>query len=103
MVANAGIALLRPFLESALACTCFDWFHYQPHTTRSATTEEFRRIQAVNVEGVMHCFKYGALQMIKQGRGGRIIGQSPSILILIGKLPMQNARYRGMLHGGKAR
>jgi meso-butanediol dehydrogenase/(S,S)-butanediol dehydrogenase/diacetyl reductase len=31
---------------------------------------------AVNVDGVFFCYKYAALQMIKQGKGGRIIGAS---------------------------
>lgn len=30
---------------------------------------------SVNVRGVMLSYKYAALQMIKQGRGGRIIGR----------------------------
>ncbi|KAJ3487423.1 hypothetical protein NLJ89_g11712 [Agrocybe chaxingu] len=56
MVANAGIALVAPLLES--------------------TTQEFERVLSVNVIGVYHCYKYAALQMVKQGRGGRIIGAS---------------------------
>lgn len=44
-----------------------------------ATTEEFLRVLNVNTVGVMHCFKYAALQMIKQGRGGRIIGRIISV------------------------
>ena len=31
---------------------------------------------AVNVRGTFLCYKYAAQQMIKQGRGGRIIGAS---------------------------
>lgn len=56
MVANAGIALHKPFIETL--------------------TEEWDRIVAINLRGVMLCYKYAALQMIKQGRGGRIIGAS---------------------------
>ncbi|CAA7268621.1 unnamed protein product [Cyclocybe aegerita] len=56
MVANAGIATIVPLLES--------------------TTQQFERILSVNVIGVYHCYKYAALQMVKQGRGGRIIGAS---------------------------
>lgn len=33
-------------------------------------------MMAVNVRGVFLCYKYAALQMIKQGRGGRIVGAS---------------------------
>ncbi|KAI0945034.1 hypothetical protein AcW1_001823 [Taiwanofungus camphoratus] len=56
MIANAGIAVLKPFLETS--------------------TEEWDRIVSVNLRGVMLCYRYAALQMIKQGRGGRIIGAS---------------------------
>ncbi|CCM06776.1 uncharacterized protein FIBRA_09074 [Fibroporia radiculosa] len=54
MVANAGIALFKPMLET--------------------TVDDLDRLVAVNMRGVMLCYKYAALQMIKQGRGGRIIG-----------------------------
>jgi len=56
MVANAGIALHKTFLETS--------------------TEEWDRIMSINLRGVMLCYKYAAIQMIKQGRGGRIIGAS---------------------------
>lgn len=39
-----------------------------------ATVEDFERIMAVNVQGVMLCFKHAAQEMAKQGRGGRLIG-----------------------------
>ncbi|KAF9041540.1 hypothetical protein BJ165DRAFT_1489668 [Panaeolus papilionaceus] len=32
------------------------------------------KVFSVNVKGAFLCYKYAALQMIKQGRGGRIIG-----------------------------
>ncbi|KAJ3487499.1 hypothetical protein NLI96_g3493 [Meripilus lineatus] len=55
MVANAGImGPISPMLEVSI--------------------EDFRRVQAVNVEGVFFCYKYAAQQMNQQGRGGRIIG-----------------------------
>ncbi|KAH9949652.1 NAD-binding protein [Amylocystis lapponica] len=56
IVANAGIVFQKTMLETS--------------------TEEWDRMMAVNVRGVMLCYKYAALQMIKQGRGGRIIGAS---------------------------
>ncbi|KAH9952006.1 NAD-binding protein [Amylocystis lapponica] len=56
LVANAGVALLEPFVDSKL-----DTWH---------------KTFAVNVHGVMLCYKYAARAMIKQGRGGRIIGAS---------------------------
>jgi len=56
MVANAGLLLLKPLLDTSL--------------------EEFEQIMNVNSRGIMLCFKYAAVQMIKQGKGGRIIGAS---------------------------
>ncbi|KAF7968381.1 hypothetical protein HWV62_30877 [Athelia sp. TMB] len=40
------------------------------------TAEDFERIFAVNVKGVFFCYKHAGLQMVAQGRGGRIIGAS---------------------------
>ncbi|CAL1706540.1 unnamed protein product [Somion occarium] len=51
-----GITLFKPFLET--------------------TVEDFHKLMSVNVLGVTLCFQYAARQMIKQGRGGRIIGAS---------------------------
>ncbi|KAF8886663.1 acetoin reductase family protein [Gymnopilus junonius] len=56
MVANAGICITKPFFET--------------------TAEDFHRLFAVNVDGVFFCYKHAGLQMIKQGKGGRIIGAS---------------------------
>jgi len=58
MVANAGIAPGAPFLET--------------------TVEQLDAINAVNIRGTFICYKYAALQMIKQGNGGRLIGASSS-------------------------
>jgi meso-butanediol dehydrogenase / (S,S)-butanediol dehydrogenase / diacetyl reductase len=54
MVANAGIAVTAPMLET--------------------TAEQWRRTFDVNVMGVVHCYRAAARQMIAQGRGGRLIG-----------------------------
>lgn len=54
MVANAGISMYKPLFHTSV--------------------EDFERIMAINVLGVMLCFKHAAMQMIKQGRGGRLIG-----------------------------
>lgn len=43
-------------------------------TFGKASGEEFDKIISVNLRGVMLCYKYAAIQMIAQGRGGRIIG-----------------------------
>lgn len=40
----------------------------------AATLADWNKMQSVNVVGTMLCYKYAAMQMIKQGRGGRIIG-----------------------------
>jgi meso-butanediol dehydrogenase/(S,S)-butanediol dehydrogenase/diacetyl reductase len=54
MVANAGVAVTAPLLET--------------------TDEQWRRTFEVNVLGVVHCYRAAARQMIDQGRGGRLIG-----------------------------
>ncbi|KAI0285432.1 NAD-binding protein [Russula aff. rugulosa BPL654] len=54
MVANAGIFLMKSFVET--------------------TAEDLDRILGVNLRGTFLCYKYAGLQMISQGRGGRIIG-----------------------------
>ena len=54
MVANAGIALTAPLLET--------------------TGEQWQQTMDVNVKGVLHCYQAAARQMIDQGRGGRLIG-----------------------------
>ncbi|KAJ7220734.1 hypothetical protein GGX14DRAFT_431901 [Mycena pura] len=38
--------------------------------------EEWDRVLSINARGPFLCYKYAALQMIQQGRGGRIIGAS---------------------------
>ncbi|KAI0312319.1 NAD-P-binding protein [Amylostereum chailletii] len=55
MVANAGIC---PYNESIL----------------NVDVDHYEHIFAVNVRGVLLCYKHAAKQMIAQGRGGRIIG-----------------------------
>ncbi|KAJ7699217.1 acetoin reductase family protein [Mycena rosella] len=41
-----------------------------------ATSEQWDRIMNINGRGTFLCYKYAGIQMIKQGRGGRIIGAS---------------------------
>lgn len=38
-----------------------------------ASNESWDQHLAVNAKGVLFCFKYGAKQMITQGRGGRLL------------------------------
>ncbi|KIK80068.1 hypothetical protein PAXRUDRAFT_833752 [Paxillus rubicundulus Ve08.2h10] len=56
MVANAGVIQLSPLISTELK----DWEH----------------IMNTNARGTFLCYKYAAEQMIKQGRGGRIVGAS---------------------------
>ncbi|KAJ7699213.1 NAD-binding protein [Mycena rosella] len=57
MVANAGILGPKKMLTEV-------------------TSEEWDRMMSINARGPFLCYKYAGLQMIKQGRGGRIIGAS---------------------------
>ncbi|KAF8527622.1 acetoin reductase family protein [Hysterangium stoloniferum] len=61
MVANAGIGHSAPLVTT--------------------TVEEWDWVHNINARGVFLCYKEAAIQMIKQGRGGRIIGASS----LVGK------------------
>lgn len=54
MVSNAGICTTKSMLE--------------------VDAEEWDRFFAINTRGTFLCYKYAAIQMIRQGRGGRIIG-----------------------------
>ncbi|KAG1745699.1 hypothetical protein EDB19DRAFT_1906206 [Suillus lakei] len=56
MVANAGVAMLASLVSS--------------------TVESWDHTLSVNGRGPYLCYKYAAMQMIEQGRGGRIIGAS---------------------------
>ncbi|KAJ6560035.1 NAD-binding protein [Mycena capillaripes] len=40
------------------------------------TVEEWDRVMAINGRGTFLCYKYAGMQMVSQGRGGRIIGAS---------------------------
>lgn len=54
MVANAGIAVTVPLLDT--------------------TREQWQQTMDVNLKGVFHCYQSAARQMISQGGGGRLIG-----------------------------
>lgn len=64
MVANAGIAQVKPLLK--------------------LTDEDFRRMFEVNVYGVFHCYTEAAKQMIEQGGGGKLIGCARYVSSLLG-------------------
>jgi NAD(P)-dependent dehydrogenase (short-subunit alcohol dehydrogenase family) len=77
MVANAGILLVRSFIESLfdilLLAVDRVGLTFPPY---KATAEDLDRVTGVNLRGTFLCYKYAGLQMIAQGRGGRIIGKS---------------------------
>ena len=54
MIANAGIAQVKPLLE--------------------LTSEDVHRMFDINFHGVFNCYQAAAKQMIKQGTGGKLIG-----------------------------
>ncbi|KAJ7100821.1 hypothetical protein B0H15DRAFT_817441 [Mycena belliarum] len=54
MVANAGVCHWTNFSETSAG--------------------EFDRVMAVNARGTFLCYKYAGMQMVTQGKGGRIIG-----------------------------
>ncbi|KAF8836787.1 acetoin reductase family protein [Paxillus ammoniavirescens] len=56
MVANAGVGQVLPLTSTGLA--------------------EWEQVMTINARGPFLCYKHAAEQMIKQGRGGRIIGAS---------------------------
>lgn len=54
------------------------------------------RTFAINTRGTLLCYKYAAIQMIKQGRGGRIVGASSAAgkqgeLVAYGDFPAANS------------
>ncbi|KAH9932208.1 short chain oxidoreductase [Fomitopsis serialis] len=59
MIANAGIPSKGSLIETSV--------------------EHWDNVMKVNGRGTMLCYKYAAMQMIKQGNGGRIIGASSMI------------------------
>ncbi|KAJ8593323.1 short chain oxidoreductase [Rhizopogon salebrosus TDB-379] len=56
MVANAGVLQVSPFL--------------------STSVDNWDRTLRINARGVFLCYQFAAARMVKQGRGGRIIGAS---------------------------
>ncbi|KAF4984490.1 hypothetical protein FZEAL_338 [Fusarium zealandicum] len=63
MIANAGIAQVKPVLD--------------------LSEDDVRRMFEVNVYGAFNCYSVAAKQMIKQGSGGKILGASS----IVGKKP----------------
>ena len=81
MVANAGIGMFKPVFESASLPSVLFIAAIVTLVT-AASVDDLNNVLAINVRGVMLCYKYAAMQMVKQGRGGRIIGmRSASVSI----------------------
>lgn len=59
--------------ESALSFLCTTHCLTIPLDLQ-VSVESWDRVISINLRGVMLCYRYAALQMIKQGRGGRILG-----------------------------
>ncbi|PFH49374.1 hypothetical protein AMATHDRAFT_4961 [Amanita thiersii Skay4041] len=81
MVANAGVASANTILDSTILPSPFlsllfsGTYSTQPSLS-AATVDEWDHVLAVNLRGVFLCYKYAIEQMIKQGRGGRVIAAS---------------------------
>ncbi|PBK86221.1 NAD(P)-binding protein [Armillaria gallica] len=67
------------------------------------TVEQWDRAFAINTRGVFLCYQYAARQMIKQGRGGRIIGCSSSLgkqaLPMLSLYAATKSAIRGLTQG----
>jgi meso-butanediol dehydrogenase / (S,S)-butanediol dehydrogenase / diacetyl reductase len=61
LVANAGISMRRPFLEGSV--------------------EEWRRVLAVNLEGVLSCAREAAARMVRDGGGAILMTASTNALV----------------------
>ena len=84
MVANAGIGQGAPLLQRF---AFFDRVHSADEsdlTLLAVTSELFDKILLTNTRSVMLCYKYAALQMVKQGRGGRLLGSYSSLCLTLG-------------------
>ncbi len=75
MVANAGVCPTA----SVLDCPFSSLNPLDLTFIFTDTVEQWDRAFAINTRGVFLCYQYAARQMIKQGRGGRIIGCSSSL------------------------
>jgi NAD(P)-dependent dehydrogenase (short-subunit alcohol dehydrogenase family) len=76
MVANAGISAMIDLLSGL-------WIDSAPNLAYSffhaETLEGWDRMMRINATSAFLCYKYAAIQMIKQGHGGRIIGASSMV------------------------
>ncbi|KAF7369244.1 hypothetical protein MVEN_00252100 [Mycena venus] len=75
MVANAGVTGIPgvPFTQSNVSTPLQVGFAISSHRA-PVPSEEWDRVMNINARGTFLCYKYAGIQMVKQGRGGRIIG-----------------------------
>ncbi|KAF9260784.1 NAD(P)-binding protein [Marasmius fiardii PR-910] len=76
MIANAGICPSGIMTESTIYLIRSFLFLSTQRSSLLVTAEQWDKTFSVNSRGTFLCYKYAAIQMIKQGRGGRIIGAS---------------------------
>lgn len=88
MVANAGIAPLCPFIDSKLSTTPLNSRYSLSLLMPLVPVEKLDTVYTTNVRGIFLCLKHAALQMIKQGRGGRLIGSPLRYLELFAGLKL---------------
>jgi NAD(P)-dependent dehydrogenase (short-subunit alcohol dehydrogenase family) len=65
--------------------------------TADASSEEFDRVNAINLRGVWNCMKYELLQMRKQGSGAIVNNSSIGGLIGIAGRAMYHAAKHGVI------
>ncbi len=76
MVANGGLFLPGSLLDSQY---CIANTLSLRELISLVSVEDWDRTFSVNCRGTFLCYRYAAKQMIKQGRGGRIIGASSDV------------------------
>lgn len=73
MIANAGICINQVLHESTVVFCCCTTYVVDMWPI-IATSEDADKLLDINVKGTFYSFKYAAIQMIKQGTGGRLVG-----------------------------
>ncbi|KAK7034578.1 hypothetical protein VNI00_012207 [Paramarasmius palmivorus] len=78
VLGGLDVGFARYFLCSKVGPKIFsDGFsHIADDLWNLVSIDIWERTFAINARGTFFCYKYAAIQMIKQGRGGRIIGAS---------------------------
>ena len=80
MIANAGVSMNRVLHESEISLaleglSALGGLHVLMRLLDvTAPTEDLDRLLDINVKGTFFSYKYAAMQLIKQGGGGRLIG-----------------------------